>query len=595
VSGNPLRVVVCLLLSVALNAAPFPQQATPEELTIPSVRVNTRLVLVSAIVTDKSGQRVRDLKQDDFAVFENGKPQKISAFHFESRGFEAAPKAVPALPQDVYTNRPEYNMPQGPLTVILLDGINTAVADQASARMQVLKYLGTQLQPGQRVSVYTLVNSLNLMQDFTDDVTLLKTAIEKFTPQKSLELEREELEQALPNVRITGDTGVRGAQGSEARLLLVRMSEFLDEQARVAVDERAQRTQAALRLLSRRLAGYPGRKNLIWVSAGFPIEITSQVVQLTTDSDVLAQGATNAAPQERVDKSYEDDLHQLAAELTDAQVSVYSVDAHGLVGSTIADASTQGTNAAGLLRTGAEFGATVARSGVNLQRTQDTLLTLSTESGGRLFKNSNDISGAVATSVADGSSYYLLAYYPENKNWDGKFRKIQVKLDKPGLEVRHRAGYFARDAVQWAKNKDKSRDGELAASMLLGAPNETMVIFDARVVPPELSSKMKVPLEFLVNPKTIAGEQMKDGGLHYVIEFHVAAYSSEGKLVGQKNTAMDAPVKADRIQAFMQQGIPFRTDLDLGPGRYRLRLAVRDGRTGYSGTTEIPLVLGASN
>ncbi|HEX7424988.1 MAG TPA: VWA domain-containing protein [Terriglobales bacterium] len=591
-SGNPLRIAVCLLLCVALNAAPLPQQATPEELTIPSVRVNTRLVLVSAIVTDKSGQRVRDLKQNDFAVFENGKPQKISAFQFESRGFEAAPKAAPALPQNVYTNRPEYNMPQGPLTVILLDGINTAVADQASARRQVLKYLGTQLQPGQRVSVYTLVNSLNLMQDFTDDVTLLKTAVEKFTPQKSLEIQQEEVEQALPNIRITGDTGVRGAQGSAARLLLVRMSEFLNEQVKFAIDERAQRTQAALRLLSRRLAGYPGRKNLVWVSAGFPIEITSQVVQLTTDADVLAQGATNAAPQERVDKSYEDDLHQLAAELTDAQVSVYSVDAHGLVGSTLADASSQGTNAAGLLRTGAEFGATVARSGIALQRTQDTLLTLSTESGGRLFKNSNDISGAVATSVADGSSYYLLAYYPENKNWDGKFRKIQVKLDKPGLEVRHRSGYFARDAVQWAKNKDKSRDGELAASMSLGAPSETMVIFDARVLPPEPSSKMKVPVEFLVNPTTIAGEQMKDGGLHYVIEFHVAAYSSEGKLVVHKDTAMDAPVKADRLQAFMQQGIPFRTDLDLGPGRYRLRLAVRDGRTGYSGTTEIPLVLG---
>jgi VWFA-related protein len=440
--------------------------------------------------------------------------------------------------------------------------------------------------------VYTLANSLSLMQDFTDDVTLLKTAIEKFTPQKSLEMQQAEVEQVLPNVRITGDTSPRGTQGSAARWLLVRMTEFLSDQANFAIDERAQRTQAAMRLLARRLAGYPGRKSLIWVSAGFPIALTSQVVELTTDSDELAQEATNPAPQERVDKSYESDLHQLAAELTDAQVSIYSVDAHGLVGSTMTDASQHGTNAAGILRTGAEFGATLARSGAALQKSQDTLITLSLESGGRIFKNSNDVAGALATSVADGSSYYLLGYYPDNKNWDGKFRKIQVKCNKPDLEVRHRAGYFAKDVTQWARSKEKNRDNDLVASMSLGSPIETMVIFDSRVVPPEPSAKMKVPVEFLVNPESIAGEEMSGGGRHYVIEFHVAAYSSEGKLVTHKDTAMDAPVKAERLQTFMQQGIPFKTDLDLGPGRYRLRLVVRDGRTGYLGATEIPLALG---
>jgi len=116
--------------------------------------------LVSAIVTDKSGQRVKDLKASDFTILENGKPQKITAFQFESRGFEGAPKSLSPLPHNIYTNRPEYNMPHGPLTVILLDGINTAVADQGTARTQVLKYLGTQLQPGQRVSVYTLAKLL---------------------------------------------------------------------------------------------------------------------------------------------------------------------------------------------------------------------------------------------------------------------------------------------------------------------------------------------------------------------------------------------------------------------------------------------------
>ncbi len=117
------------------------------------------------------------------------------------------------------------------------------------------------------------------------------------------------------------------------------------------------------------------------------------------------------------------------------------------------DATSQGTNEAGFLRLGAEYDADVARSSTANQATQDTLLTLSSESGGLLFKNHNDISGALATSVADGTSYYLLAYYPENKDWDGKFHKIQVKVNRPDLAVRHRSGYFAKDPTQWSKNQ----------------------------------------------------------------------------------------------------------------------------------------------
>ena len=585
-----LRIGLLLPLCLAMSAAPLPQQPTPEDVNIPAVRVTTRLVLVDAVVTDKSGQRVKGLTQNDFTILENGKPQKVAVFSFESRGHEVAPPRMPALPENVYTNRPEYDMPSGPLTIMLLDGLNTPVADQGYARSQMLNYLGTQLQPGQPVSVYTLANSLRLLQDFTDNVELLKTAVQHFTPQKSVEMQMEEVEKLLPNLHITGDTGVRG-RGPDVRLVFTRMADFMNEQVKLAIDARVQRTVAALELLSRRMAGYPGRKNLIWVSAGFPIEITSQVVQLTTDADVLAQGATAPEQQVRVETSYEENLHRLAAELTDSQVSVYSVDARGLIGSTLADASNKGTNELGLLRTGAEYGAQVARSSTAMQSGQDTLLTLASESGGLTFKNRNDVTAALATSVADGSAYYLLGYYPESKQWDGKFRKIQVKVNKPGVEVRHRTGYFAKDPTQWAKSKDKSHDPELNAAMSFGAPTATMVIFDSRVAPPAAGSQVKLPVEFLVNPRTISGEEMKDGGRHFVLEFHVAVYSPEGKLLTHKDTGMDAPIKADRLQAYLQQGIPFKTDVDLGPGQYRLRLAVRDGRTGYIGTTEIPLAL----
>jgi hypothetical protein len=100
-----------------------------------------------------------------------------------------------------------------------------------------------------------------------------------------------------------------------------------------------------------------------------------------------------------------------------------------------------------------------------------------------------------------------------------------------------------------------------------------------------------VSIDFLVNPQTIAGEETSDGGRHYVIEFHVAAYSSASKLISHKDAAIDAPIKHDRLQALMQQGIPFKTDLDLGAGQYTFRLVVREGRTGYTGSSEMALTL----
>jgi VWFA-related protein len=584
-----MRRILCLLVCVGVSAAQLPDQPTVEDLSTPALHVTTRLVLADVIVTDKAGHRATGLTKEDFTLLDNGKPQKIATLSVESRRQAAR---VGKLPDNVYTNRPEYDMPSGPLTLILLDGLNTPVADQGYVRSQMLNYLATQLQPGQPVAVYTLAGSLRLLQDFTDNIALLKAAVEHFTPQKSLEMQVEEVERAFSNAA-GGVAGQRGAGvGNQARLLLYRVNDFMNEQAKFAIDMRVQRTVAAMKLISRRMAGYPGRKNLVWVSAGFPIEITSQVVQMTTDSAALDQNAVSAGSQVRVEKNYEGDLHQLAAELTDAQVSVYSVDARGLIGSVGGDATSQGTNEAGFLRLGAEYGADVARSSTANQATQDTLFTLSSESGGLLFKNHNDISGALATSVADGTSYYLLAYYPENKDWDGKFHKIQVKVNKPDLAVRHRSGYFAKDPTQWSKNKDKN-DPELNAAMGMGSPLSTMVIFDSRVVPPAPGAKVQVPVEFLVNARTISGEEMKDGGRHFVIEFHVAAYSTDGKMVIHKDAGIDAPIKPDRLQAYLQQGIPFKSEIELEPGQYRLRLGVRDGRSGYIGTTEIPLTLAA--
>ncbi len=156
-----MRRILCLLVCIGVSAAQLPDQPTVEDLSTPALHVTTRLVLADVIVTDKAGHRATGLTKEDFTLLDNGKPQKIATLSVESRGQAAR---VGKLPDNVYTNRPEYDMPSGPLTLILLDGLNTPVPDQGYVRSQMLNYLATQLQPGQPVAVYTLAGSLRLLQ-----------------------------------------------------------------------------------------------------------------------------------------------------------------------------------------------------------------------------------------------------------------------------------------------------------------------------------------------------------------------------------------------------------------------------------------------
>jgi len=574
-----------LALMVAIGVA-LAQQPAPQNVPSPTLRVTSRLVLVDAVVTDKNGNPVNGLTAADFTVSENKKPQKIASFSEEHAGAgRAAPQPLPA---GIATNRPEYLTPPGPPTVLLLDALNTQVQDQGSARLQLLKYVDSQLTPGQPIAVYTLGRSLRILQDFTDDPRLLRLAIQTFTPDKSINLEIEDIQRQLPPPsRILLAGGPRGGGNSLAiaQGMMETIRDFYTEQVALSLDDRVGITLSAFRIIARALAGLPGRKNLIWVSGSFPLTLMKQIVHY---------GETPSDPNYKsVERTYEDNIRQTASFLTDAQIAVYAVDARGLVGSTVNDASAQGTNDLGLLKSGAEYGADVSNSNANLENTQASMSLVADQTGGRLLANRNDIDRAVAQTIADGSSYYMLGYYSEEKSWDGKFRQIQVEVNKPGLKVRSRRGYYATDPSLWVK-ENRNKDADLLTEMARSNPVSTMIIFDARAVPPpSLGDKIKLPIDFLVDPRTLSYADDK-GGRRYELDFHVAAYGPDGKLVGHQDVGTKAGVKAENVAALEQGGFPYHMELELPPGRYILRLGVRDDRTGFIGTADLPLVLGKS-
>ena len=270
-----LQGVLAGLLSASLLAA---QEPTPTPASAHALKVTTRLVIVDVVVVDKHGHKVADLKREDFTVFERGRPQKIAVFSTE-RASEPSPTIPPApLPPRVYTNRTEYRQPGGPPVILLLDILNTNAGDQSFARQQLLRYIRTQLRPDQHTAVLALSDSLLLLQDFTDDPRLLLAALEKFSPQKSVELARGQPRTVTP-VETQAMAGTN----------LLQTIDRLNQSAAIeSIERRAQITLQALRAIARALGGFRGRKNLIWVSSVFPINFQS----LKADDPSLSPAAT---------------------------------------------------------------------------------------------------------------------------------------------------------------------------------------------------------------------------------------------------------------------------------------------------------------
>ena len=138
------------------------------------------MVLVDVVVTDKQGKAINGLHPEDFVVEENGKVQKISSLTTPA---ENAPVSAPQLPPGIYSNRPEYRSPGGPITVMLLDALNTPFTNQGYARRQMLAFVQQQFKPTDRMAVFTLTGPLNVLQDLTSDPQVLYAAIQRYKPQ----------------------------------------------------------------------------------------------------------------------------------------------------------------------------------------------------------------------------------------------------------------------------------------------------------------------------------------------------------------------------------------------------------------------------
>jgi VWFA-related protein len=392
---------------------PWVTRPAAQESPLPSpvIRSTTRLVQVNVVVRDKKGAPIGGLTKDDFTVLDQGKPQEI-AFFAEQNGTLGLGAGKP-LPPNTFTNRYEQTgQAPGSVTVILLDNHNTDWEDVASAKLQLIKFL-KQLQPQDRVAIYTFRLELRVIQEFTQDSSKLLKAIEQYKP-------------GLPPI-----DSAESADSGDPKL------DALFDAASAKYSswdyiERMNRTTAALKAIANRLARVPGRKNLIWLSSSFPIVIWTK------------NGGTDLGHEMR---SFQPELDQVAAALLDANIAVYPVDPRGLVASGYS----------------AKYQTYHPLDTTGLQRSFDTMDLLAETTGGRAFYSANDIAGSVRKAMDDGRLTYELAYHPNHGRWDGQFHVIQVKVRRPRVQIQARKGYFAVPEPQ--KNGDDSaRQDELESA-----------------------------------------------------------------------------------------------------------------------------------
>src|SRR4051812_24000232 len=217
-----MRRVTLILLAGLLVTIPFlaqqPDAAKPD--VTPTIRANTRMVVVDAIITDASGKPVTDLKPEEIKVEENGKEQKLVGAELVNPGAEPPE----ALPETIYSNRPEVNAPKGTYTILLIDALNTPFDNMAFGRQQLLKYAATQLRPGQRIAVYALGTQLFRLQSFTDDPQLLAQAI---TNSEKLALTSAQPSPTGARGTIPGNNTLTGSPNSNvSTAMLSRLSAF---------------------------------------------------------------------------------------------------------------------------------------------------------------------------------------------------------------------------------------------------------------------------------------------------------------------------------------------------------------------------------
>lgn len=533
-----------LMLFCALSLSAQTGRNKTADSQTPTFQATTQLVVETVVVKDKSGKPITGLTAKDFVLTEDNVAQSIRFFEYQ-RLDEAAP--APVLPDSFrVTPLPRLTQsqiapePQGSvkyrnrrLLAMYFDFTAMPLPDQLRALNAAKRFIRTQMTAADLIALLAYRSgSVEVFQDFTADRSRLLELIETLIVGED--------ENAPVDSAARGDSGAAfGQNDAEFNIF------FTDRQL------------AALQTATVMLGRLSEKKSLIYFASGLRLNGTNNQAQLNA--------TINAANR--------------------AGVSLWPVDARGLIAQAPLGDATQGSPGGA----GTYTGAAAAAVNASLQRSQDTLWTLAADTGGKALLDANDLERGIVQAQRATSSYYILGYYTTNANPDGKFRRIKITLaDGRDAVLEYRQGYYAQKVFSKFTAADKERQLE-DALMLPDPVTELTIAMEVGYF--QLNrAEYFVPVTVKI-PGSELTQARKRGVEHTLIDFIAEVKDEFGRTASNLRDKIDIKLTGAPAAELGSRPIQYDTGFTLLPGKYKIKFLARDGETGRMGTFEMSFLI----
>jgi VWFA-related protein len=532
------RKIAAILIAAALlspAALPAAQEADKQGASQAPIRVSTELVLANVVARDRKGNPVRDLKQGDFTLYEDGKKQQIATFDFEDVG--QLPMTAAATVSGPTPGTLLYSTKKGPPTldardrrlIVLFFDFSAMEPEQIDRSVDAAKkFVSTKIEPADLIALVSLATNMHVDSDFTDDKDKLFSLLAGYNSGQGQGF----------------DTGTTGSAEGTAET----SGSFTEDDTDLNTFS-ADRKLLALESLMQALAKLPQKKSIIYFSNG--------INQTGVDNQSSLRAATAAAVK--------------------ANASIYSLDVRGLQafppGGEAQNASLHGQSA--------YSGASTLNDLNGNASSQDTLATLSADTGGKAFFDSNDFSGIFSQVQKDSSVYYVLGFTSSNPRKDGRFRHLKVTVNRPDLKLDFRSGYYAGRDFEHLDRADREQqlEDELAAQL----PRVDVPVYAGESYFRRDESHYYLAVSLIIPGAEIpfVSEKDKDNA---TIDILGQALEGGKFPVGRLRDTVKLAVESSR--EVRRKNVQYNTGFVLAPGSYHLKFVVRENQTGRMGSFE---------
>ena len=504
----------------------------------PTLSVSVNRVLTNVVVRDKkTGEVIKGLKASDFQIEEDKKSQKITTFDYQdvdqavtlqeastvSGATATKSRSIADLVNNDFAAKPD-ELKDRRLIVLFFDLSSMQPEDIERAVDAAKDYINNKMAPADLAASVSLVSGLSMDQDFTSDKQALLKAVGKYDGSEG--------------------SGFSTSDGSsdDSTTFTADDSEF----SALNTD----RQLYAIRTVCKSMEKVEQKKSMLYFSGG----LTRQGIE----NQASIRAATN--------------------ECVKADTALYAVDTRGLEALNVVGDASKGS-----LRGTSAYSGAAMQSQLNSNfSSQETLGTLASDTGGKLFTDSNDFGPAFQQVQHDTEAYYIIGYKSTNDKRDGSYRHLTISLvNHPEAKLDYRPGYYAQADFQHAKGED--RELALMEQMRSDVPATDVAVYLQALYFKLADGKFYIPVSVVVPGSQINAATVKDK-TKATIDFLGQVKDAQQIVVGQVRQTVNLAVDAN--QQVQKKNVQYSTGFTLAPGRYHVKFVVRENQSGNMGSFE---------